>query len=521
MKKLLLLLIFLPHLVLAQTVKVLFDATKAETAGNADWVIDEDLNNMTWNPNATIGSGNEGNAQRYPTPAQSGITASTLETYWKGALSAWGVACVKQGYWVETLPYNGIISYGNTSNPQDLSNYQIYVICEPNILFTAAQKTAIIQFVQNGGGLFLIADHANSDRNNDGKDSPQILNDLFKNNGIQYNPFGFLFDSVSISPLSSNIPNLPNDSLLHGPMGDVTQVMWASGNTISLDPNANSSVKGIVYNTGSAFGNNNVLVAYSRYGKGKVVSMGDSSPADDGTGDGGDKLYDGWTTDANGNHARLIMNGTIWLATKDSFLPPPPPPPAVVVNLILDSIVSPIQLQKGLNQVSFRVRNIGNCLVDSFKLVYSLNQINWDSVDLKSVNLDSGESLIYTFTNALNIEKSGSYQIAAWVKTPFDSISSNDTLRANYFISSSGYIEEIGSNILVYPNPIFGSNLILEIGQQPIISYELMETSGKRILFKEGNFASPLEIELPELSAGMYILSLQTPFGNFRKRLLK
>lgn len=66
----------------AQSIKILFDATKAETAGNADWVIDEDLNNLRWNPGASLG-GSDGNAQRIPTPAQSGITASTLKAIGK------------------------------------------------------------------------------------------------------------------------------------------------------------------------------------------------------------------------------------------------------------------------------------------------------------------------------------------------------------------------------------------------------------------------------------------------------
>ena len=44
--------------------KFLFDATKAETAGNADWVIDADTS-----------------PQRFPTPAQSNITATTTEKF--------------------------------------------------------------------------------------------------------------------------------------------------------------------------------------------------------------------------------------------------------------------------------------------------------------------------------------------------------------------------------------------------------------------------------------------------------
>ncbi|MFN8362170.1 MAG: hypothetical protein U0T85_00385 [Cloacibacterium normanense] len=80
-------------------IKILFDATKAEMAGNADWVIDADSK-----------SGGESNPQRIPTPAQSGITASTSETYWNGGISAWAIDLVKHGYFVETLPYDGRIT---------------------------------------------------------------------------------------------------------------------------------------------------------------------------------------------------------------------------------------------------------------------------------------------------------------------------------------------------------------------------------------------------------------------------
>ena len=52
--------------------RFLFDASHAETAGNADWVIDED-NSIP---------------QQIPTPAQSTVNASTPETYWTGAIFA-------------------------------------------------------------------------------------------------------------------------------------------------------------------------------------------------------------------------------------------------------------------------------------------------------------------------------------------------------------------------------------------------------------------------------------------------
>ena len=306
----------------AQTVKILFNSTKAETAGNADWVIDADLHNIGYtNGPPVVGQGSESNPQQIPTPAQSNITSSTSETYWNGGISAWGIDLVKKGYIVETLPYNGTITYGNSSNPQDLSNYKVFVDCEPNILYTTAEKTAIIQFVQNGGGLFMVSDHTISDRNNDGYDSPVIWNDLMSNNGIATNPFGITFDLANFSQTTTNIPTLPGDPILHGIMGDVTSAMWSNGTSITMSPTANSSVKGIIYKTGSSFGNTGVMFAYASYGNGKVVALGDSSPCDDGTGDSGDVLYNGWTGDAGGNHEKLIMNATIWLAASSSPVP--------------------------------------------------------------------------------------------------------------------------------------------------------------------------------------------------------
>ncbi len=301
----------------AQQVKVLFDASKAETAGNADWIIDADLFNLGVKSGGSMatGYGNEANPQRIPTPAQSGITANTPETYWKGGLSAWGVELVKLGYAVEILPYNGQITFGNASNVQDLSNYKVFVICEPNIVFTNAQKQAIISFVNNGGGLFMVADHNISDRNNDGWDSPHILNDLMTNNGIVNNPFGITFDYQNFSQTTSNYNFLPLDPVLHGPKGNPSQLKYSNGTSMTINTGKNSSVTGLIYKTGSSIGSTNVMMAHAHYGSGKVVAIGDSSPCDDGTGDTNDALYCGWSCEVNGDHARLFLNASVWLTT--------------------------------------------------------------------------------------------------------------------------------------------------------------------------------------------------------------
>ncbi|MGG9960365.1 hypothetical protein [Ferruginibacter sp. SUN106] len=275
--------------------KFLFDNTKAETAGNADWVIDQDAS-----------------PQQIPTPLQSTITASTVETYWTGAISSWGIALVKAGQTVETLPSTGIITYGNTSNAQDLSKYDVFVIDEPNIRFTATEKTAILNFVSNGGGLFMVSDHTVSDRNNDGWDSPDIWNDLMNNNGTVTNPFGFTVDLTNITQLTANVlTGNATNPILHGTQGNVTQLDFHNGATLTLNATANPTVQGLIWKTGVTQNSSNLMSASSTYGTGRVYIVTDSSPIDDGTGASGNTLFNGWTTYS---HIPLFMNASLWLA---------------------------------------------------------------------------------------------------------------------------------------------------------------------------------------------------------------
>lgn len=274
--------------------KFLFDATKAETAGNADWVLDADSN-----------------PQRFPTPAQSNITATTSESFWRGGLSAWGVALVKLGHNVETLPSGTAITYGGTG-AQDLKNYDVFVIDEPNVRFTAAEKTALINFVKNGGGLFMISDHTVSDRNNDGWDSPAIWNDLMSNNTVKANPFGITITLNNISETSSNRLSATTNPILNGSQGTVSQLKFSNGATMSVSTTANATAQGLIWRASSSQGTSNIMCASATYGTGRVFVIGDSSPADDGTGASGDTLYPGWTELAS--HARLHLNASLWLA---------------------------------------------------------------------------------------------------------------------------------------------------------------------------------------------------------------
>ncbi|MEO5682775.1 MAG: hypothetical protein ABIQ88_09035 [Chitinophagaceae bacterium] len=276
--------------------KFLFDASKAETAGNADWIIDADNKKV----------------QQLPTPAQSGIKTNTPENFWLGGISSWGIALVKLGYTVSSLPAGIAISYGNAANPQDLSQYDVFIVDEPNVRFSTTEKKAILDFVKNGGGLCMISDHTQSDRNNDGWDSPAIWNDLMSTGGLVNNPFGFKFDLTNIVQLSNNVlSGHAGNVILHGSQGNVAQLDFHNGATLTLTPAANAAVQGLVWKKSAVQDNRNLLCVSSVYGKGRVFAVADSSPMDDGTGAAGDRLFNGWTTYS---HIPLFMNASLWLA---------------------------------------------------------------------------------------------------------------------------------------------------------------------------------------------------------------
>jgi hypothetical protein len=278
---------------------VLFDNSKAETAGNADWII------STSQPDPLSQNSNP-----------------TSETSWTGALSSWGVALQQTGsYSLKTLPAGNTITYGGTGT-LDLKNFDVFVMPEPNVLLSTSEKTAIMNFIQAGGGFFLIVDHTGSDRNNDGYDSVEVANDLLTNNGVDNtSPFGFSIDSNDISSENPVAISSSTDPVINGPYGTVTGSIIRDGSTQTLNKTANSSVKGLVWRVSSSqSGSTGAFFTTSTFGSGRVAVWGDSSPIDDGTGQSGNTLYDGWN-DTAGTNAELALNATEWLAGTGTTTP--------------------------------------------------------------------------------------------------------------------------------------------------------------------------------------------------------
>jgi len=292
-----------PVTLFAQQKTILFEAMHAQTAGNADWTLDED---------------SCGTAQRLPTPDQAGITSSTAETYWSGGFSAMGVDLVKKGFHVESLPAGGRITYNDTTNAQDLKNYNVLVLPEPNTRYTAAEITAIRSFVQNGGGLFIIADHAGADRNSDGWDAPEIFNELMGSPSV----FGITFNATSTDTAFGWFDNHPDDNYTTDTTSPIiftgTYGNPSAGRGLGLFGSSSMTISGAakahIWKTGVAKGSTTgATFATSTYGTGRVAAVGDSSTGEDATNGCGHTTYLGYNDPAWDN-GLIFANAVSWLA---------------------------------------------------------------------------------------------------------------------------------------------------------------------------------------------------------------
>lgn len=280
----------------ARVYRVLFDAAHGEESGSADWRIDDD--------------------DGAPQPA-----TAQAEGDWKGSLSSWALLLVQSGrYAVQTLGESGTLSFGG-SGAQDLSNFDVLVLPEPNgwgDLGTAprdpakgkAERAAVVAFVNAGGGLVMLADHAGSDRDNDGVDSPRVLAPL-----LAALATGIGFNSGKEYGQTSNFA--PREPIVTGPFGTVSRLAMYAGTTFSVATASPSAARGVAFrdglDPGSRLASLLAFAAAGAVGDGRVFLYGDSSAAGDGTGRRTDPTKDAWHAPGL-SHPAFLGNATAWVA---------------------------------------------------------------------------------------------------------------------------------------------------------------------------------------------------------------
>ncbi|HNW35598.1 MAG TPA: hypothetical protein PKM25_11740 [Candidatus Ozemobacteraceae bacterium] len=224
---------------------VLFDEGHAQTAGNADWVINGGF--------------------------------SDFADVFKAA------GCTLKG--VKAL------------TPDVLREAAVVVLPEPNSAYTPTEEKAIVDFVNNGGALYAIGDHMNSDRNGDGIDSVGVLNRFLPKLGLQLDQKYF-----NEAPATGEYRKTPLTA------GVKAVGIWGGTTVKCLGPNAEGHIFVSAKNGGGAY----IATSIAGPKGGRVVAMGDSSPYDDGTGNPHDQLHNGFSN-PKFNHDVLARNSVKWI----------------------------------------------------------------------------------------------------------------------------------------------------------------------------------------------------------------
>lgn len=257
---------------------VLFDEGHAQTAGNADW---------------TIGGG-----------------FSDFADVFKAA------GCTLKS--VKSL------------TPDVLRGASVIVLPEPNSAYTPTEEKAIVDFVNNGGALYAIGDHNNSDRNGDGIDSVGVLNRFLPKLGLELELRYF-----TEAPAGGEYRKTP---ITQGVRAVGT---WGGTSIRCLSATAEGHIFFSAKNGGGAF----IATAIVGTKGGRVVAMGDSSPYDDGTGDPRDKLHNGFTN-PKFQHDVLARNTVKWV------LEPAASTPAARLNVMMSDLRSADQKLRALSDNS-------------------------------------------------------------------------------------------------------------------------------------------------------------------------
>jgi len=235
-----------------EPIKILYDDTHGQKAGNADWVI-------------------------------------------TGAYSEMADLLKANDFTVISLSQ---VSPSKKFTVAIMSEYKAIILAEPNNPYDTNEQEAMVEFVKNGGGAFIIGDHGGADRDHDGWDAVKALNAFC-------GAFGFKFagDFFYEAPVSGSM------NKEHPVMFGVRGVGAWAASTFILSPTAEAQSVSLLESRRKKA----PFIVASEVGKGRVVAIGDSSPFDDGTGSGGKKqLHDSYDSFIY-SHPQLAYNAVTWI----------------------------------------------------------------------------------------------------------------------------------------------------------------------------------------------------------------
>ncbi len=301
-----------------------------------------------------------------------GQTVSAADWVIDGAFSDFADGLREANFQVDalerTLPMSAQAYDEPTVTLNKLKPYDVFIIGEANIPFKASEQAAMLQYVKEGGSIFFISDHYNSDRNLNRWDSSEVMNgyrrgafgDPIKGMAAAEAASGAMRDVTSTDWLGQNF----GVRFRYNSVGDVTKtdavkydqsfgitagvndVEMHSGSTlVILDP---KRVKGIIYLPQNVPGWNNAVensdkknfptggvyknggkaegpyAAIVKLGKGKAAFIGDSSPVEDASPkyvreDNGSKkkTYDGFKGEAQ--DGVFLVQTVKWLAVHEDY----------------------------------------------------------------------------------------------------------------------------------------------------------------------------------------------------------
>jgi hypothetical protein len=261
--------------------RVLFDGAHKQVEGNADWVLDS----------------------HFPDPQPAMPTSATS---WTGGISSWGFDLHQSGrYAVHQLGTGSHLSWGG-GGAGDLQQFDVFISDEPEADFTTTEQQALVSFGQHGGGIFLISDHSGASRCSGCIEAWQVING-FLHTGAG-DAYGIQCDGndVGASGLTGSVGSGGlTGAFSGGPFGNGQTLIYHSGSTVSL-LSGHGTPELIV--SSSAGG---MMAASELPSGGRLVVMGDSSPADDGACQCSATLENGW---GEGTDREVILNATAWLA---------------------------------------------------------------------------------------------------------------------------------------------------------------------------------------------------------------